>query len=162
MILLVQSRIFHMRIGDTDTEGLVAFADMLNHSSVGKNTAYRFSPNRNGFEMKAVMPIARGEEVCGNYGRQCNSRFFLHYGFINQPNDANSAHICLKLKAAGADPLFEKKQAFLAKMGKADEKVFGFDLLADMNEPTNKQCLSMLRFIEYEECAELPSESLFT
>ncbi len=33
--------------------------------------------------------IKRGEQVYDSYGKKCNHRFFLNYGFINLNNDAN-------------------------------------------------------------------------
>ena len=33
--------------------------------------------------------IKRGEQVYDSYGKKCNTRFLLNYGFINLENDAN-------------------------------------------------------------------------
>ena len=34
-----------------------------------------------------------GEELFDSYGEKCNSRFFVHYGFTLEENDANQAQL---------------------------------------------------------------------
>ena len=57
--------------------------------------------------MSAVEDVAVGDAVYESYGVKCNSRFFLHYGFIYQNNDANEVPIEIKLNTD--DPLYETK-----------------------------------------------------
>lgn len=68
---------------------------------------YEYDNERKGFVMRAVQDVAVGEPVYESYGVKCNSRFFLHYGFIYQNNDANEAPIEIKLNAD--DPLYDTK-----------------------------------------------------
>ena len=37
--------------------------------------------------------ISRGSPVYDSYGKKCNSRFFLNYGFINLNNDGNEVNL---------------------------------------------------------------------
>ena len=55
----------------------------------------------------AEKPIAKGEPVYISYGSKCNSRFFLHYGFIYDNNEANG--VTIKLKLDKDDELYTAK-----------------------------------------------------
>jgi hypothetical protein len=43
----------------------------------------------NGFVIIANKAISRGEQVFDSYGRKCNSRFFVNYGFTLDQNEDN-------------------------------------------------------------------------
>jgi hypothetical protein len=45
---------FELMIGGESSEGLVPFADMLNHGSKERNASYRFNAARQGFEILAM------------------------------------------------------------------------------------------------------------
>ena len=66
--------------------------DMLNHRRP-KQTSWAFNDQQGGFVIEAIEDIQRGDQVYDSYGRKCNSRFFLNYGFINPENDANEVAI---------------------------------------------------------------------
>ena len=55
----------------------------------------------------AETDIPKGETVYISYGVKCNSRFFLHYGFIYSDNEANEVPITVSLDKT--DPLYEPK-----------------------------------------------------
>lgn len=46
-----------------------------------------------------------------SYGRKCNSRFFLNYGFINVDNDANE--VVVRVTFDADDTLAERKKEML-------------------------------------------------
>ena len=48
---------------------------------------------REGFIIEALEDIERGDPVYDSYGKKCNSRFFLNYGFIVLNNDGNEVAI---------------------------------------------------------------------
>lgn len=48
-----------------------------------------------------------------SYGRKCNSRFFLNYGFINQPNDANEVPIIVNIDKDTDPKAFEIKLSLI-------------------------------------------------
>ena len=52
-----------------------------------------YSDEKEGFIIEADEPIGRGQMVFDSYGRKCNSRFLLNYGFILEDNDANEVAI---------------------------------------------------------------------
>lgn len=55
--------------------------------------------------------IERGNQVYDSYGKKCNSRFLLNYGFIAENNDGNECAV--KLYYDKDDPLYDKKEQFL-------------------------------------------------
>lgn len=63
-------------------------ADMLNHR-VPRQTAWSYCDVREGFLIEAMEGVGVGEEVFDSYGRKCNSRFLLNYGFILNNNESN-------------------------------------------------------------------------
>ena len=79
--MMVSSRIFGMNIEGTKTDGFVPMADMLNHKRP-KQTTWTYTDEQKGFVIEALHDINRNEEVFDSYGKKCNSRFFLNYGFI--------------------------------------------------------------------------------
>jgi histone-lysine N-methyltransferase SETD3 len=103
---MVSSRIFGITVNNVKTDGFVPYADMLNHKRPRQTTWY-YSDERGGFVIEACDDIPRGSQVYDSYGRKCNSRFFLNYGFINLNNDANEVPLSLALDKN--DPGYEVK-----------------------------------------------------
>uniref|UniRef100_A0A7S0CQD4 SET domain-containing protein n=2 Tax=Amorphochlora amoebiformis TaxID=1561963 RepID=A0A7S0CQD4_9EUKA len=107
--LAVSTRVFGVTIDGKKTSALVPFADMSNHSA-NSQTDWQFDSKRDGFTMVANRPIKRGDQIYVNYGRKCNGRYFVNYGFTvdgNQnDNDAvfvadlpvEDQHYALKMK----------------------------------------------------------------
>lgn len=94
--MMVASRIFGIDIEGIKTDGFVAYADMLNHKRP-RQTSWTYSDERGGFIIEAVEDIRRGDQVYDSYGKKCNTRFLLNYGFINLENDANEFPMVVKL-----------------------------------------------------------------
>lgn len=46
--------------------------------------------------------------IFDSYGRKCNSRFLLNYGFVVEDNDANEVQIAVQIDLT--DPLLNLKQ----------------------------------------------------
>ena len=86
--MMVCSRIFGIEIEGVKTDGFVPYADMLNHKRP-RQTAWTYTDDREGFIIEALEDIKRGEQIYDSYGKKCNTRFLLNYGFINLDNDAN-------------------------------------------------------------------------
>jgi len=95
--MLVASRIFRMYINGEQTNGMVPYADMLNHQRSSKAVVRYYCDKWKGFILEAAASIPKGEQIFDNYGSKCNSRFFLNYGFINPNNDANELRLLIKL-----------------------------------------------------------------
>ena len=90
--MMVSSRIFGINILGKKTDGFVPMADMLNHKRP-KQTSWTYSDEKGGFVIEALKDIERNEQVYDSYGKKCNSRFFLNYGFIVENNDGNEVPI---------------------------------------------------------------------
>lgn len=86
--MIVGSRIFGLKIDGIKTEILVPFADMLNHK-LPKQTMWSFDQEKNCFFIESLEDISPGDEVFDSYGKKCNSRFLLNYGFVLAENLAN-------------------------------------------------------------------------
>ena len=86
--MMVASRIFGINVNGVKTDGFVPYADMLNHRRP-QQTRWSYSDERGGFIIESLEDIKRGEQVYDSYGKKCNTRFLLNYGFINLNNDAN-------------------------------------------------------------------------
>lgn len=86
--MMVASRIFGIAINDHHTDAFVAYADMLNHRRP-RQTSWYYCDQRQGFVIDALSDIPRGDQIYDSYGKKCNTRFLLNYGFINLNNDGN-------------------------------------------------------------------------
>jgi len=94
--LVVITRIFGLVIDDVKTDGLVPMADMLNHRRP-RETKWTYSQKRRGFLITALQGIGENAEIFDSYGRKCNSRFFVNYGFSLEFNLDNEALMSFEL-----------------------------------------------------------------
>ncbi len=151
--MLVSSRIFGISIRKCKTDALVPLAgkflspnhvpiktcvDMLNHKRP-QQTAWEYKDPRGAFVIESKEEIRRGEQVYDSYGKKCNSRFFLNYGFIVENNDANEVPIVVSLDET--DPLLEVKRKIL---GVLDSKKIRVS--EDLTEKNMHNFFSFLRF----------------
>eukprot|EP00351_Strombidinopsis_sp_SopsisLIS2011_P002753 CAMPEP_0116877456 /NCGR_PEP_ID=MMETSP0463-20121206/9242_1 /TAXON_ID=181622 /ORGANISM="Strombidinopsis sp, Strain SopsisLIS2011" /LENGTH=217 /DNA_ID=CAMNT_0004524767 /DNA_START=987 /DNA_END=1640 /DNA_ORIENTATION=+ len=143
---MVASRIFGIQIEGFKTDGFCCYADMLNHKRP-RQTSWQYVDEQEGFVIEAIEDIARGEQVYDSYGRKCNSRFLLNYGFHNPNNDANEVPIDLYFNPE--DPLLPQKLDML------DETKFKkgqrFRVLADFMEPIMHNFMSFARFVTFDD-----------
>jgi histone-lysine N-methyltransferase SETD3 len=134
--LCVLSRIFGFTVKSYKTDGIVPLADMLNHKSVHQ-TLWNFDTKRNSFTITTLEQINKGDPVFDSYGRKCNSRFLLNYGFALEDNSDNEAAFEVKLEPG--EPFFAAKMRLL---GSAARK---FNLTASCSDFASKECFSFLR-----------------
>ena len=87
---------------------------MLNHKRP-RQTNWTYTDDREGFIITALEDIKRGEQVYDSYGKKCNTRFLLNYGFINLNNDANEYPLCVKM--ADDDQFAQQKMEILGVQG---------------------------------------------
>lgn len=142
--MMVSSRIFGMNIEGTKTDGFVPMADMLNHKRP-KQTTWTYTDEQKGFVIEALHDIGRNEEVFDSYGKKCNSRFFLNYGFIVRNNDANE--VPLEIYYYPEDKYLKYKKEMIQDT--ADYKKFRVS--ANLRENTMQEFFSWLRFVEFDE-----------
>jgi len=146
--MMVCSRIFGIEIEGVKTDGFVAYADMLNHKRP-RQTAWTYTDDREGFIIEALEDIKRGEQVFDSYGKKCNTRFLLNYGFINLDNDANE--FPLNITIDDEDKLFDQKEKMLAKSYIKRT----FRVQVNFEEPIMHKFISFLRFCEFDEAPAL-------
>jgi protein-histidine N-methyltransferase len=142
--MMVSSRIFGITVNGVKTDGFVPYADMLNHKRPRQTTWY-YSDERKGFIIEACDDIPRGEQVYDSYGKKCNSRFFLNYGFINLNNDANEVPLIVHLNKE--DPGYEIKMKLINENQKNFLK---FRVVDNLEDRVMAEFLSWLRYSEYE------------
>lgn len=140
--LVVITRIFGLVIKGTKTDGLVPYADMLNHMRP-RQTSWTFDDNRTGFIITTIKQCGRGDEIFDSYGRKCNNRFFVNYGFALDSNPDNEAVIRVKLPRT--DPHYGTKISFLG--GHAITAQREFQIPGNYREKKGKEFFSFLRFI---------------
>ena len=85
---VVITRIFGIVLNGIKTQALVPYADMLNHTPVPK-TRWYFDDQEKVFKIIAKNNISINEKIYDTYGRKCNSRFFVNYGFVLNHNKDN-------------------------------------------------------------------------
>mmetsp|Transcript_15397 Transcript_15397/g.15375 ORF Transcript_15397/g.15375 Transcript_15397/m.15375 type:complete len:490 (+) Transcript_15397:259-1728(+) len=144
----VSSRIFGMQIDGNKTDGFVPLADMLNHRRP-RQTTWSYEESKNGFIIEAMEDIERGIEVLDSYGKKCNSRFLLNYGFIVRNNDANEYPFKCKLRED--DPNLMTKRSLID--GNSSQT---FRVQADEKENIFNEFLGFLRFLELNDISILP------
>lgn len=108
--MIVASRIFGITIDGVKTDAFVPYADMLNHKRP-RETSWYYSDEKKGFVIETCEDLPRGAPIHDSYGKKCNSRFFLNYGFINMNNDANE--IQFKVELSAESPAIEAKLKLL-------------------------------------------------
>jgi histone-lysine N-methyltransferase SETD3 len=128
------------------TDGFVAYADMLNHRRP-RQTTWTYTDDRQGFIIEAMEDIKRGEQVYDSYGKKCNHRFFLNYGFINLNNDANE----FPFKVYYEEDADEKITNLKKEMIKDEADFKKFRVVANLEEKIMHEFFSWLRFALYDE-----------
>jgi len=150
--LAVITRIFGLVINGNKTDGLVPMADMLNHKrprdGKGDNdeshseTSWTFDDKRNAFTITTLKALNRGDQVYDSYGRKCNSRFFVNYGFSLEDNEDNQAVIPVQLPQD--DPHYRMKLQFLG--GHVNHTKRRFQIPIQYKEKETKEAFSFCRF----------------
>lgn len=83
--MCVCSRNFGLVINGMQTAAMVPYADMLNHYRP-RETKWQFDDALQSFTVVSLQPIHTGSQVYDSYGRKCNHRFLLNYGFSVENN----------------------------------------------------------------------------
>jgi len=140
--MVVITRIFGMTIKGLATDGLVPMADMLNHRRPGTDTNWTYDDAVNGFTITTTSEITLGSEIYDSYGRKCNSRFFVNYGFSLDQNEDNQVVFTLEIPAG--DPQFKAKLRFLG--GHSQSARRKFQIPVDYKEKITREAFSFVRF----------------
>jgi len=143
----VITRVFGFEVRGLKTEGLVAMADMLNHKRPNE-TSWTFDDSRNGFTITTTKRLLKNSQIFDSYGRKCNSRFFVNYGFALDFNEDNQVALFFDLPKD--DPAAQIKQKLLG-----GNRTRRFQIAFEHKERCTKKCLSWLR-IAHATIEELP------
>lgn len=140
--LVVITRIFGLVIEGNKTDGLVPYADMLNHRRP-RESKWTFDDGRYGFIITSLKSIPRGAQVYDSYGRKCNSRFFVNYGFSLDVNEDNE--VVMRVQLPASDPHYNMKIRFLG--GREINAKREFQVPCNYKEKKCKELFSFLRYI---------------
>jgi histone-lysine N-methyltransferase SETD3 len=143
---VVITRIFGFEVNGLKQDGLVPFADMLNHK-VEKDTSWYFDNDTNCFTIKSLKKIKNGGEVYDSYGRKCNSRFFVNYGFTLEDNKDDNQALMLfnRNDCESNNVLLNLKLLFLGINN--PNIVHDFQVPTDYNYETTQDMFSTLRVL---------------
>jgi len=86
--------------------------------------------------------LSRGDQVYDSYGRKCNSRFFVNYGFALEDNEDNQCVVPLEISAK--DPQYQMKLRFLG--GHHSSMRRRFQVPIHYKEKETKELFSFARF----------------
>merc|ERR1712130_165788 len=148
--LVVITRIFGLVIDEVKTDGLVPMADMLNHRRP-RETKWTYSQKKRGFLITALQNISENAEIFDSYGRKCNSRFFVNYGFSLEHNLDNEALMTFELPRN--DPQYAIKARHLGfnnnsnDSNKQDIVKKDFQIPKHYKEKKVKEAFSFLRVL---------------
>ena len=114
----VGSRNFGITINGVKRTTMVPFADMLNHFRP-RETSWTFDNSQQSFTMTSLADMSVGQQVMDSYGKKCNSKFLLHYGFAvenNREEDGRCQNECLMTfyMPSGDDDEFSSQRLRLA------------------------------------------------
>ena len=81
----VGSRNFGIVVNGVKRTAMVPYADMLNHYRP-RETSWTFDNSQQAFTMTSLRDLGMGQQVMDSYGKKCNSKFLMHYGFTIENN----------------------------------------------------------------------------
>lgn len=146
----VGSRNFGISVNGDKRTAMVPFADMLNHYRP-RETSWTFDNSVQGFTMTSLTNLKPGQQVMDSYGKKCNSKFLMHYGFTvesNREEDGrcmNERSITVALRPAEDDPIRSARLRFLARAQRTFTVTMTFD-----EKPTSE----MLSYLRVAACSE--------
>lgn len=105
---VVITRIYGVVIDGIKTQALVPFADMLNHNN-NPETQWFFDDINKVFKIVSKKKFNVNVPIYDSYGKKCNSRFFVNYGFVLDRNMENTVRFIFDLKSSEVSGLKYKK-----------------------------------------------------
>jgi len=110
--LAVITRIFGFDVDGAKTDGLVPMADMLNHKRPNETT-WKFDQGLRAFTITTTKRLLKGAQIFDSYGRKCNSRYFVNYGFSLEENEDNQVAMNFDMVPQSQDKNYQLKAALL-------------------------------------------------
>jgi histone-lysine N-methyltransferase SETD3 len=121
---------------------------MLNHKRPNESM-WTFEDHKGAFTITTTKRILKGGQIFDSYGRKCNSRYFVNYGFALDENEDNQVNLMFQLFPEDEDSLYHQKLALVR--GRARRF---FQIPFDHLERVQHQCFSYLR-IKHADAKEL-------
>jgi hypothetical protein len=91
------SRIFSYDKNNINENGIVPYADLLNHSQ-NANTTWYYDNTKNVFVVEATENIKKKTEIYDSYGHKTNMQLLLYYGFTIKNNKLSELNFVYKNK----------------------------------------------------------------
>jgi tetratricopeptide (TPR) repeat protein len=117
--MMVASRNFGIVVDGIRTDALVPYADMLNHMRP-RQTRWAFDNRKRQFVIISMQALHVGAQVFDSYGKKCNSRFLLNYGFAVDHNadddigqNHNEVRFLVTMQDPAVDPWYARKAELL-------------------------------------------------
>ena len=159
--MIVCSRNFGGMINGVKSSGMVPMADMLNHYRP-RETRWGFDEETNMFTIHACCDIGVGDSVYDSYGKKCQHRFLLNYGFAIENNrepdgrNPNQLHMIFDLEVE--DPALNLKHMLLEQAMRIskDQTRRGIRVSTVYVEKTTMEAFSYLRFIHMTKSELMP------
>jgi len=142
--LAVITRIFGFEVGSRKTDGLVAMADMLNHKRPNE-PSWHFDNSLNAFTITTTKRLLKGAQVFDSYGRKCNSRYFVNYGFALDSNEDNQAVMFFQLPRPATDATEEDLMLYQLKAKLIGTHIRRSQIPFEHKERVSKKATSFLR-----------------
>jgi histone-lysine N-methyltransferase SETD3 len=113
-------------------------ADMLNHKRP-EETSWTYDQTKGAFTIVTTKALSKGAQIFDSYGRKCNSRYFVNYGFSLDNNEDNQ--VAMFFSVPRSDPLYQLK----AKLVGANER--RYQIPFEHKERVTRKCMTFLRVI---------------
>mmetsp|Transcript_13366 Transcript_13366/g.25767 ORF Transcript_13366/g.25767 Transcript_13366/m.25767 type:complete len:584 (-) Transcript_13366:789-2540(-) len=142
----VGSRNFGILVHNQKRTAMVPYSDMLNHYRP-RETSWTFEDSKDAFTITSLSSLQPHQQVMDSYGKKCNSKFLLHYGFAvvdNREEDGkcqNEIYLRLHLRSAKHDSLYESRLAVLGPSRSSR----GFRLSMNIEDKATSEALSYCR-----------------
>jgi protein-histidine N-methyltransferase len=159
--MIVCSRNFGGMIKGTRSSGMVPMADMLNHYRP-RETRWGFNEDSNMFTIHSCCEIGIGDSVYDSYGKKCQHRFLLNYGFAiennREPDGKNPNQLHMIFDLLPDDPAMNLKVALLEKNLhiSREQTRRGIRVSTVYAEKSTSEAFSYLRFIHMTERELMP------
>jgi histone-lysine N-methyltransferase SETD3 len=151
--LAVITRIFGFEVNNRKTDGLVAMADMLNHK-LPNETSWHFDQGLHAFTITTTKRLLKGAQVFDSYGRKCNSRYFVNYGFSLDTNEDNQVALFFSLPRPSDDADQQALMSYQLKAKLIGPHMRRFQIPFEHKEKVTRKCVSFLR-VAYANIEEL-------
>lgn len=142
----VGSRNFGIIMQGEKRTAMVPYADMLNHFRP-RETSWTYDNSCGAFTITSLSAMEAGQQVMDSYGKKCNSKFFLHYGFAvewNREEDGkcqNELLFKLGLSSSIDDPLRDTRISFLG----LQRGTRGYRISMNIEDNATNEAFSFLR-----------------